>query len=141
MSRSAQVPIEDKANTAHFEDIEKTRSITSENTQTPVPVRGLDAAMEFLAANGGSGEDVTEAESNRVRRKVGFCRGWSRLRRCIRLMVGSVQIDTRLLPMMMMIYFYQQLDKSTLANTSLFGLRTDTGLGRWTNLAYKVLDS
>ncbi|KAK4688417.1 MFS transporter, ACS family, allantoate permease, partial [Tremellales sp. Uapishka_1] len=90
---------------AHFENMEKARSLSSDNLETQHDVRGLDSAMEFLAVHGKS-KEVSEAENKRVR----------------------FQIDMRVLPLMCMIYFFQQLDKSTLANSSIFGLKTDTHL-------------
>ncbi|KAB5575353.1 major facilitator superfamily transporter [Coniochaeta sp. 2T2.1] len=69
----------------------------------------LDAAAELLRKVGGDASDriiVTPADDKRVLRKI----------------------DLVLLPLMLGVYFLQQLDKATLAYSSVFGLITDTHL-------------
>ncbi|KAI5863808.1 MFS general substrate transporter [Durotheca rogersii] len=66
-----------------------------------------DKAAEFLAKNGlGQRIVITAADSARVLRRI----------------------DTVILPLMLVVYFLQGLDKATLAYASVFGLIEDTGL-------------
>ncbi|WWD17737.1 hypothetical protein CI109_102178 [Kwoniella shandongensis] len=92
------------------EDPEKARSVTTEDihaekNQAQGRTQGMDAAMEFLAMHG-DGEDITDEENRAVRWKI----------------------DSRLMPMMMCIYFLQQLDKASLSYSSVFGIRADANL-------------
>ena len=89
--------------------------------ENPIPDRKvvdlgqLDAAMEFMV--GQQRTDVTAEEYRRVRRKSEWHRGQR-----------SYQIDLRLVPILMIVYFLQQLDKSVLSFASPFGLSTDLNL-------------
>lgn len=80
---------------------------TVEDTQKPqqINVVGRDRAAELL---GGSTERVTVSEADN--------------KRLLRM------IDLVLLPVMLGVYFLQQLDKSTLSYASVFGLVQDANL-------------
>ncbi|KAK8853048.1 hypothetical protein IAR55_003749 [Kwoniella newhampshirensis] len=79
---------------------EKGRKITPD-------VQHLDAAAVFLALHGGDQRTaITPEESARVRWKI----------------------DIRLLPLMALMYFLQQMDKSAVSFASVFGLQKDAHL-------------
>ncbi|KAJ7268743.1 MFS general substrate transporter [Mycena haematopus] len=69
------------------------------------PFRVGDAALEFLG-EGAPPREITEEESAAVLSKI----------------------DRWILPVILMVYFLQQLDKSSLSYTSIFGIVAETGL-------------
>lgn len=72
----------------------------------PYPVaKNGDAALDILG-DGAIRHSITEEQNAAVLRKI----------------------DLRILPVVMMVYFLQQLDKSSLSYTSVFGIVAETGL-------------
>ncbi|KAJ7772545.1 MFS general substrate transporter [Mycena maculata] len=69
------------------------------------PVKHGDAALTILG-DGSIRREITEEENTAVLRKI----------------------DRWILPVILMVYFLQQLDKSSLSYTSVFGIVTETGL-------------
>ncbi|KAJ7446263.1 MFS general substrate transporter [Mycena galericulata] len=69
------------------------------------PVKNGDAGLAILG-DGSVRREITEEENAAVLRKI----------------------DGRILPVILMVYFLQQLDKSSLSYTSVFGIVTETGL-------------
>lgn len=88
--------------TAHTVDAADTIE-PAQNDQAPV-VKGGEKAAEFLAQHGEV--DFDYEEERRVLRRI----------------------DMRVLPLMLGAYFFQQLDKSALSYSSIFGLTTDAKL-------------
>ncbi|KAJ7178376.1 MFS general substrate transporter [Mycena crocata] len=69
------------------------------------PVKNGDAALAILG-EGAPRRDITEEEDAAILRKI----------------------DKWILPVILMVYFLQQLDKSSLSYTSVFGIVAETGL-------------
>ncbi|KAH8673517.1 major facilitator superfamily transporter [Xylariales sp. PMI_506] len=72
----------------------------------PGPYHHRDAAAEFLNKNPEQRVVVTSADDKRILRRI----------------------DLFILPIMLVVYFLQGLDKATLSYASVFGLADDTGL-------------
>ncbi|KAJ7045769.1 major facilitator superfamily domain-containing protein [Mycena alexandri] len=80
----------------------------SSGAMSPLPsqqVKHGDVALNFLG-DGAPRRQITEEENAAVLRKI----------------------DRWILPVILMVYFLQQLDKSSLSYTSVFGIVTETGL-------------
>ncbi|KAJ6499053.1 MFS general substrate transporter [Mycena sanguinolenta] len=108
MSDPASIPAPFSEDKMDEERYEKTLSsgLVSPPPQLPTqPFRVGDAALEFLG-EGAPPREITEEESAAVLGKI----------------------DRWILPVILMVYFLQQLDKSSLSYTSIFGIVTDTGL-------------
>lgn len=89
----------EKTDTKNFETFEKPQHVE-------VEVASGDRAAELLGSSQGR-LVVSEVDNKRLRRKI----------------------DLMLLPIMLGVYFLQQLDKSTLSYASVFGLVKDAHLG------------
>ena len=80
---------------------EQLSPITSGGTTQNEPVQSLDAAAAILGKDLTAPREVSPEENDRVLRKI----------------------DLWLLPIMCMVYFIQQLDKSALSYASVFGIQ------------------
>ncbi|KAJ7859722.1 MFS general substrate transporter [Mycena leptocephala] len=87
------------------EHYEKTFSSGIISPPPPHPVKFGDAALEILG-DGAPPREVTEEENAAILRKI----------------------DKWILPVILLVYFLQQLDKSSLSYTSVFGIVTETHL-------------
>jgi len=105
MSASAVPTVPFSTDKMEDEQYEKTLSSGVMSPPPPQPVKIGDAALEFLG-DGAPPREITEEESNAVLRKI----------------------DRWILPVILMVYFLQQLDKSSLSYTSVFGIVAETGL-------------
>ena len=87
----------------NVETVENLRQSYGDDGERPV---GKDKAAEFLRHSDQS-VIVTPEDNSRILRRI----------------------DLTILPIMLGVYFLQQLDKSTLSYASVFGLITDANLG------------
>ncbi|KAJ7346874.1 MFS general substrate transporter [Mycena albidolilacea] len=102
---SGSAPPVDKMDEERYE---KTISSGLVSPPPPLPTQPFkigDAALEILG-EGAPPREITEDESNAILRKI----------------------DRWILPVILMVYFLQQLDKSSLSYTSVFGIVAETGL-------------
>lgn len=94
----------------HEKEVTTTQATATEHVDQVQPVKSLptqlDLAAEFLKQQGVNEIVFTKEEEEAVRRKV----------------------DLRLLPLLLLAYFFQQLDKSTLSYSSVFGIVQDAHL-------------
>ncbi|KAF7376363.1 MFS general substrate transporter [Mycena sanguinolenta] len=108
MSDPASTPApfsEDKLEEERYEKTLSSGLVSPPPQLSTQPFRVGDAALEFLG-EGAPPREITEEESAAVLSKI----------------------DRWILPVILMVYFLQQLDKSSLSYTSIFGIVTDTGL-------------
>lgn len=89
---------------AHHEDVITVAPDINSHAQ-PLP-RKADKAAKFLATVNEDVSSFTYEEEKKVLRKI----------------------DMRVLPIVLLAYFFQQLDKSSLSYVSIFGLQTDAHL-------------
>ncbi|KAL1750710.1 hypothetical protein FB107DRAFT_279392 [Schizophyllum commune] len=90
---------------ATVDQIEEVEVLSTTSAAGPSKANAGDAALEVLGRSDVRREITTE-EDRRVRRKI----------------------DLWLMPVIVMVYMLQQLDKSSLSYTSVFGIVENTGL-------------
>ncbi|KAF8210569.1 MFS general substrate transporter [Mycena galopus ATCC 62051] len=102
---ASPAPFSEKLNDEHYEKTVSSGAVSPPPLHSTRPFKIGDAALEFLG-DGAPPREITEEESAAVLGKI----------------------DRWILPVILLVYFLQQLDKSSLSYTSIFGIVTDADL-------------